>query len=213
MHSKFSKYLQRIVYDLEVVMAIIIAIGVIIGIPDLFKYFYGILISNQQISYNILNEFLKHVLMLVVGLELMTMVLTHSHESILTLVLFVVARKMLVYAAGMTDILIGTIAIAIIFVTLKFFVKDQKLLATLDNNFSAALPIDKLKREFGYDLPSDVSNTLGGFVYELSRREGIKTIEPGIILIYGNYRFTIKEARDNVIQRVKIEQIEDTLPK
>ena len=205
MSSRRMKGLRRFIVMLEVVIALIVAIAVIMGIPDLFRYIVIILTEPKDISYEAFGAFLKHVLMLVVGLEMIMMIVTHSHESILTLVLFVIARKMLVYADSMIDIFIGTVAIAIIFFVLKFFAGDDKLLAKYDNTFSAAIPLEKVRREFGFKLPESDINTLGGLIYNLSQEKCIK-IEEGLTLNYGDYKFTIVACEDGVIERILIEE-------
>ena len=205
MSSKRMKGLRRFIVMLEVVIALIVAIAVIMGIPDLFRYIVVILTEPKSVSYEAFGAFLKHVLMLVVGLEMIMMIVTHSHESILTLVLFVIARKMLVYADSMIDIFIGTVAIAIIFFVLKFFAGDDKLLAKYDNTFSAAIPLEKVRREFGFKLPESNINTLGGLIYNISQEKSIK-IEEGLTLDYGDYKFTIVACEDGVIERILIEE-------
>lgn len=205
MKHKILNTLSILIDSIEILIAIIVAIGVITGLPDLFRYIYEIILNHQHLSYEVFGDFLKHVLMLVVGLELMIMILNHSYESILTLVLFVIARKMLVYAESMNEILIGTISIALIFFVLKFLLKDNKMLAKLDNTFSAALPVDKVKTEFGFDLPTDISHTLGGLMYELAKREGIKELKQGVTMTYGKYRFTLVAVTEGTIERIRID--------
>ncbi len=206
MNTKLMKRIRNIILYLEVVIGIIIAIAVILGVPDLFKYMFIIIRSPQELSYEAFSNFLKHVLMLVVGLEMMMMVLTHSHESILTLVLFVIARKMLVYADSMFDIFIGTISIAVVFFVLRFFEGNDKLLAKYDNTFSAAIPIEKVRREFGFKLPETNAKTLGGLIYEISIEENTK-IEEDAAMVFGDYKFTIVSCTDGVIERILIENI------
>lgn len=206
MNTKLMKRIRNIILYLEVVIGIIIAIAVILGVPDLFKYMFIIIRSPQELSYEAFSNFLKHVLMLVVGLEMMMMVLTHSHESILTLVLFVIARKMLVYADSMFDIFIGTLSIAVVFFVLRFFEGNDKLLAKYDNTFSAAIPIEKVRREFGFKLPETNAKTLGGLIYEISIEENTK-IEEDAAMVFGDYKFTIVSCTDGVIERILIENI------
>ena len=206
MNSKLMKKIRNLILYLEVIIGIIIAITVILGIPDLFRYMFIIVTSTKELSYDAFSNFLKHVLMLVVGLEMMMMVLTHSHESILTLILFVIARKMLVYADSMFDIFIGTISIAVVFFVLRFFEGNDKLLAKYDNTFSAAIPIEKVRREFGFQLPETNAKTLGGLFYELSLEDKTK-IDEGISVVFGDYKFTIVACTDGVIERILIENI------
>lgn len=202
--NKIVRKTQRFIIYLQIVLGIIIAITVIMGIPDLFKYMSIILTAPKEISYAAFTDFLRHVLILVVGLEMMMMILTHSHESILTLVLFVIARKMLVYADSMTDIFIGTISIAVIFFVLRFFEGNDRLLAKYDNTFSAAIPIEKVRREFGYKLPETTAKTLGGLIYELSIEQGVKVCDGGEVT-FGEYKFTVVACDEGVIERILIE--------
>lgn len=204
MNNKLIKKTQKFIVYLQVVLGIIIAITVITGIPDLFKYMSIIVTSPKDISYAAFTDFLKHVLILVVGLEMMMMILTHSHESILTLVLFVIARKMLVYADSMVDIFIGTISIAVIFFVLRFFEGNDRLLAKYDNTFSAAIPIEKVRREFSYKIPETTAKTLGGLIYELSIEQGVKICDGGEVT-FGDYKFTVVSCEEGVIERILIE--------
>lgn len=205
MNNQLMKRVRRVILCLEMAIGLIIAVAVILGIPDLFRYIYTVATETREISYQAFGDFLKHVLMLVVGLEMLMMILTHSHESILTLVLFVIARKMLVYADSMFDIFIGTISIGVIFFVLRFFGRDDKLLAKYDNTFSAAIPVEKVRREFGFKLPETSAKTLGGLIYELSIEKDLK-IEKDLMLTYGDYKFTIVAYDDGVIERILIEE-------
>ncbi len=60
--------------------------------------------------------FLAHTLLLVVGLELSLMLISHTPGKVLEVVLYAIARKMLISSANMTDILFGgVIALALVF--------------------------------------------------------------------------------------------------
>lgn len=207
MHHKVIHNINNLIKIVEIVIAIIVAVGVIMGLPDLIRYIYDIVTTKQVLSYEVFGDFLKHVLMLIVGLELMIMILSHSYESILTLVLFVIARKMLVYAESMLDILIGTVSISLIFIVLRFLLKDQKMLQDLDSTFAAAMPLAKIRKDYGYDLPAEMAHTIGGLMYELAKIEGVKKLKTGIVLQYGDYRFTLITVNEGTIERVRIETI------
>ena len=73
-------------------------------------------------SYELFQDFLSHALLLIVGVELILMIINQTTKGILELVLYVIARKMLIYAHTMLDLMLGTVAIAIVFVILKFLI-------------------------------------------------------------------------------------------
>lgn len=208
MEKKIRSFIDISIKVIEILICLAILMTVVLSIPDLIKYGLGILkLSDVSRSYELLNEFLKHALLLVVGIELLEMIITKSHESVLTLILFVIARKMLVYSVGLVDILIGSISIGLIFAIIKFVLKDDKLMARIDNTFSAAMKVDKIKKEFKLDIPQDMSNTLGGLAYEIAKIENVDELKDNTKLIYGKYMYKIISIEDGVIQRVRIEEL------
>lgn len=128
MKPDINSFTRKAAHAVEIVISLIVLVAVIGGIPDVLRYIVLYVKSTDSAySYAIFSEFIKHTLMLVVGLELVAMIINHQNESILTLVLYVIARKMLVYADNMTEILLGTLSIVLVFVVLKFFtVKSYK---------------------------------------------------------------------------------------
>lgn len=208
MEKKIRNFIDISIKVIEILICLAILMTVVLSIPDLIKYGLSILkLSDVSRNYDLLNEFLKHALLLIVGIELLEMIITKSHESVLTLILFVIARKMLVYSVGLLDILIGSISIGLIFAIIKFVLKDDKLMARIDNTFSAAMKVDKIKKEFKLDIPQDMSNTLGGLTYEIAKIEDVEELKDNTKLIYGKYMYKIISIEDGVIQRVRIEEL------
>ncbi|HEY4543441.1 MAG TPA: hypothetical protein VIG40_02255 [Tissierellaceae bacterium] len=125
--DKISKKLNQFAEVLELILAVIIGIAVVIGIGTAVKNIFSI--SNLElITYDSFKEFLSYILILVIGVEFILMLLTHSATKITQLVVFVIARKMLIYGHNMLDMLLGSLAVAVIFGTLKFFsVEDEQL--------------------------------------------------------------------------------------
>src|SRR5690625_2884807 len=192
MEKKIRSFIDISIKVIEILICLAILMTVVLSVPDLIKYGLSILrLDDVSRSYELLNEFLKHALLLVVGIELLEMIITKSHESVLTLILFVIARKMLVYSVGLVDILIGSISIGLVFAIIKFVLKDDKLMARIDNTFSAAMKVDKIKKEFKLDIPQDMSNTLGGLTYEIAKIEDVDELKDNTKLIYGKYMYKI----------------------
>lgn len=205
-HTKANELIDKSATTIEILICLIVILGVCSGIPKLIGYIVEILrVEHLQNSYLLMNEFLKHALLLIVGIELIAMIITRSHESILTLILFVIARKMLVYSQGLTDILIGTVSVAIIFAVMKFILSDKTLIAKLDNTFDASMSIEKLNKEYKLNLPT-MTHTLGGLIYELADKEKIKEIHENTTIVYGPYVYRILSVDDGVVTRVRIEE-------
>lgn len=108
-------------FTLDLVMAFLVVVGIVIGITDILRYFPKILVSDVPYSYDVFRDFLGHVLLLVMGVELIGMLISHSARATIELILYVIARKMLIYGETMTDMMFGAISVAVVFLTAKYF--------------------------------------------------------------------------------------------
>lgn len=203
--------IERLTYIIEMVITVLLAIGIIIGLVDLIKYFREIMIATPAESYDLFQDFLGYALILIVGVELILMILYHSTKSILELVLFVIARKMLIYAHNMTDLVLGTLAIAIVFATLKYLVQknDQDIVRRGNAIYSASTRVKDILNKTGFDIPTDKGETVGGLVCNLAD-EACRPIEEGAEFSSGDYKIKIiKSTEDGLIEEVMISSNSD----
>lgn len=66
------------------------------------------------------TQFLGNALTLLIGVEFVKMLAKHTAENLLEVLMFAIARQMVVEHLNMTETLIGVIAIAIIFTVRKY---------------------------------------------------------------------------------------------
>ncbi|MCF6462646.1 hypothetical protein [Clostridium sp. Cult1] len=119
--NNIKKLIEKFTVIIEVLLALLIILIVILSIKDLLVLGKVIFTTEADASYEILQGFLSHTLLLVVGLELAIMLISHTPGKVLQVILYAIARKMLVSSVNMADILLGVIALAIIFITDKYF--------------------------------------------------------------------------------------------
>lgn len=100
---------------LEIAISVLVIVGVLIGLLEFPEYFTLIGKANTLDTYEVFQRFLGYALLLIVGVELVLMILYHSTQSILELILFVISRKMLIHASTMFEVFLGTLSIGIIF--------------------------------------------------------------------------------------------------
>ncbi|MCG0275891.1 MAG: hypothetical protein L5655_06945 [Thermosediminibacteraceae bacterium] len=127
MKGKASEHIIKGVFILEVALAIFIVIGVIIGTVDLFRYFKIIYTTPPLQTFPLLRTFLGHALLLVIGLELVIMLVLHTPSSVIEVLLFATARKMIIEAETMSDIFLGIISIGALFAINKIFSPGKNL--------------------------------------------------------------------------------------
>ncbi|MDU4046142.1 MAG: transporter associated domain-containing protein [Peptoniphilus harei] len=209
--NRYLVTLLKLVNLFEIVVSIMLIAGVIISVPDILKYYLKILTSDATLSYKIFQNFLSHVLLLVIAIEFVVLMIAHTDANIIHLILLVISRKMLVYSDTMIDLLIATIAIAVLFAVRKFLLTGVNMDSTTNeqNEFSASTPIKILNKKYGFDIDPGDSTTLGGYVSALLIKNA-EEAEAGVIVEDGNYIFQIvKMATGGVIETVSVESIDE----
>jgi len=207
--NKYLVNLLKIVNIFEIIVSILLIIGVVISVPDIIKYYYKILTNNAAVSYEVFQNFLSHVLLLVIAIEFVVLMIAHTDTNIIHLILLVISRKMLVYSDTMPDLLVATIAIAILFAVRKFLITGVNFdgLDTSNNEFAASIPIKRLNTKYGFEIEPGTSTTIGGYVTSLLE-ENAEEAEVGVIVEDGKYIFQIvKMATGGVIETISVENI------
>lgn len=106
-------YLTKTSAFLEFFVAAVLLIAILAGAVLLAVNLISDLIHNPQ-SVN-LNQVLGDALALVVGIEFIKMLVKHAPEAVVEVLLFAIAREMVVTHAGSAETLMGVIAVGIIF--------------------------------------------------------------------------------------------------
>lgn len=119
----------RIAYIFESILAMVVLIAVFLGTIDVLRMIWKAYIVDFQtpVQYSQLNDMLGQILLLVIGVELVVMLSLHLPGALIEVLLYAIARKMLLLpkSEGMADVLIGVIAIAGIFAIRKYLVSDD----------------------------------------------------------------------------------------
>ncbi len=116
MEKKLKHILIKISEYIELIIAIMLTIALIISLISLFGDMKSFVDGRVG-----LNEALEYALTIVVGIEFIKMLLKNTPSSVIELVLFAVARQVIISHSGALENLIGVLGVAVIFATWKFF--------------------------------------------------------------------------------------------
>lgn len=105
--------------------AVMLLVIITLIIPMLYNF---IRIPLLDITSEQFTEFLGNALTLLIGVEFVKMLAKHTAENLLEVLMFAIARQMVVEHLNMVETLIGVIAIALIFAVRKYL-----LLKNTDN--------------------------------------------------------------------------------
>ena len=202
MKGNVSEKIARGVFFLEAALAIFIIAGVVIGFVDLFRYFKIIYNTPPMETFYILQTFLGHTLTLVIGLELVIMLVRHTPSSVIEVLLYAIARKMIIESRTMLDILLGILAIAGLFVINKIFTAGN-IFVPEGIVVSANMLIKDVNELADANIPEDLGDTIGRVVDRLCTEQQVKP-NVGTILHIADVDISILSMEEDLIKQLKI---------
>lgn len=126
MKNKLNELIYTISRYTEIALsAIMLVVIIVLIIPMIYNFISIPLLSIKASQF---TEFLGNILTLIIGVEFVKMLAKHTAENLLEVLMFAIARQMIVEHLDMIDTLIGIISIAIIFAVRKYL-----LLKSADN--------------------------------------------------------------------------------
>ena len=113
----FAYWIELLTEILEIAVAIIVLIGFIISVIPLVKDMPGLLDNSNNYTFHV---FLEHAFNLVIGIEFIRMLIKHTPGSALDVLLFAIARHMVLDVTNGLELLMGVASIAGIFAIRKY---------------------------------------------------------------------------------------------
>ena len=103
---------------LEIILSGLVLIGLLLTIIPLIKWMPGLLFDGNDVE---IRSFLERALDIVIGIEFIKMLAKHSPGSVLEVLLYAIARHMIVGHEDAVQNLVSVGAIALIFIIRKYF--------------------------------------------------------------------------------------------
>ena len=103
---------------LEILLSGLVLIGLLLSMVPLLKWMPGLLFDGNDVEVSI---FLQRALDIVIGIEFIKMLAKHSPGSVLEVLLYAIARHMIVGHEDAVQNLVSVVAIALIFIIRKYF--------------------------------------------------------------------------------------------
>ena len=122
--GKFS----AILHHFEIALGVISIVFVVLGTIHLLREIphFSELMAKEGL-HQVLQDLFSDILLLVVGVELAIMLVRRTPESLVEVIFFVIARKMLIKTDAFYEILIGVIALAGLFAVRKYLIERKHL--------------------------------------------------------------------------------------
>ncbi|APQ76193.1 hypothetical protein [Clostridium botulinum] len=140
-----SKIISDVMW-LETLLAIFMIASVLLSSKDLISFIVQIYTLDAIPSYDMFQKFLSHLLLLVIALELALMLVKHTPNSVVEVMLYAIARKMLVYGSSALEIFLGVLSLAGIFFIKKYLFSERDKKLEEKESFVQELSVDIIKK-------------------------------------------------------------------
>nr|WP_302599141.1 transporter [uncultured Cellulosilyticum sp.] len=107
---------------MEILISVLLLVGIAVAGIDLLKNLsemISVAFSETPASISI-EQFLSSGLQLIIGVEFVKMIAKHTMGSTIEVLVYAIARKLVISHGGTADLLMGVIAIAILFFIKKY---------------------------------------------------------------------------------------------
>ena len=162
--------------------------GAIYKIPDL----------NVWPNY---EDLLETCFNLIIGVELIKMMYSHSPQTVFEVLLFAIARQIIIDHSSIWSSLVGVCAIAVLFATRKF------LFCNFDDAdkyiFHASAKAKNIARLLSIDLPYSGNDTLEEVMLDQLKKENINN-EIGACVFFKSFGLRIAKKSDGKISRIEV---------
>lgn len=186
----------------EIYLTAIILIGVICFSFDIVWELVQIARTFPHYDLNI-DNFLSHVLSLIIAIEFIKMLAKHTPGSAIEVLLFAIARNIIVNHGSMLDSLIGVVAIAILFAVRYYFSNTAVIDDTSGSVVSGGMTMREFNDLFKMDIDVSRGHTVAGAIYNIAKADN-EVIQPGYVVEMGNRKLEVYAMDDHLIKQVKV---------
>lgn len=128
MNAAAVKFLLKAAWVLELLIALFILVVTVVQMVLTGKDSVHYLLLGQFSLY----EFFGSVMNVVVGLEFIKMLVLHTPKAVIDVLLFAIARQLVVSHSSSIDTLLGVAAVALIFIIKKFLLTREDSIPPAD---------------------------------------------------------------------------------
>lgn len=186
--STFMELFISLMLGVGILLLALRVAGTLVNIPDLDLY------PNY-------NDLVDVCFNLIIGVELIRMLYQHSPSTVIEVLLFAIARQIIIDHTSAINSLIGVLAIAALFATRKFlfceFDESEKVI------FRATSKVRHVNNIIHTHIPYEFNETLGDVIKRKLEADNTE-IGVGACTYFSNFGLRVAKMRDGEITRVEV---------
>lgn len=127
--KNIQKVLSKLIIYLEIIITVFVIIGIGISMKSLLSGLGGLYFSNDV--KNAFLDFLAIAFNILIGIEFLKMIYNYNVDTVIEVLLFAIARQLIVEHTTIFENCIGVVSIGLLFAIRKYFFvakldKDEK---------------------------------------------------------------------------------------
>ena len=199
MQSYIEAFLKKLSSILEIFIALMLASGIILLCCQMATTIGNI--PNLDVYPNY-EDLLEKCFNLIIGVELIRMVYHHTPNTVFEVLLFAIARQIIIDHSSIWGSLIGVCAIAVLFATRKFLfcefdVADETI-------FHAASRVKAVNKILGVNIPyTDPKATLLNVFTEKAKEFDVEIAE-GACIYFHDCGIIVHKMTNGKITRIEV---------
>lgn len=198
MKGSVIAFLKRLTTFLEFTIAIILAVGIIMLCARMVVSLDNI--PNLDVWPNY-DDLLETCFNLIIGVELIRMMYSHTASTVFEVLLFAIARQIIIDHSSAWGSLVGVCAIAVLFATKKFLFSEFS--ASDEMVFRAGARVKTVNRLLGIDIPCGENETLLDVVSHAAGENG-PPITVGTTISFPSCRLRVVSAGNGKVSRIEV---------
>lgn len=199
MEKYIHLFLKKLTQIMEFVIATLLACGIIIMIVQLIGTVQHLPDLNTYPNY---DDLLNSCFNLIIGVELIRMLYMHTPLSVIEVLLFAIARQIIIDHSSPVNSLLGVIAIAILFATRKFLFSPFD--ETDKTTFRASQRVVRINHLFHLNIPFEKSeDTLLDVLMRRLEEEGSEA-GIGTCVYFSDLGLRVAKITDGKITRIEV---------
>ena len=191
-------FLKRLAVVLEFVISIMLAIGIVLLCLRMATSLSSI--PNLDVWPNY-DDLLETCFNLIIGVELIRMMYSHTPSTVFEVLLFAIARQIIVDHSSIWSSLVGVCAIAVLFATRKFLFCEFDISDEII--FRASTRIKTVNKILGIDIPYDGAKTLYEIITKKFEEYEIET-GVGACVYFSDCGLRVAKMHDVKISRIEV---------
>lgn len=207
--QNLRRYLSLIASYTEILLAFIVIVGILLLCVRVLAQMRTFIISTfSGTAVPSFTQFLSVIFELVIGIEFVKMLAKHTPGSAIEVLLYTIARALIIDHSSMHNALLGVIAIAVLFAVRKYFNDSEIHNHETGGDYivNGGITIREANKRLDADFDEASGYTVAGYLYNYLQTIGQEPTV-GCEVRIGNYFFQIYDMEGDLIRHVKITPI------